>query len=72
MQKMKENSSGFPDNLREELDKKFSITQKDCHHTELYRCVNCVTTKFNRLTRDVHEKCCPSVEKNKLIKGKCK
>ena len=74
---MKENSSGseknssFPDNLREELDEKFSITQNNCHHTEFYPCVYCVTTKFKRLTRDVYEKCCPSVEKNILIKGEC-
>ena len=60
MKKLKENSSGsekkndiFPDNLREELDEKFSITQIDCHHTEFYPCVNCVTMKFKRLSQDV-------------------
>ena len=52
MQNLKENSSGsekkrtlvFPDNLREEFDKKFSITQNDCQHTDFYSFVNCVTT----------------------------
>ena len=45
----KKNSS-FPDNLTEELDEKFSLTQNDCHHTGFYPCVNCVTTKFKRLS----------------------
>ena len=66
----KKNSS-FPENLRGELDKKFSITQNDCHHTEFYLCVNCVTTKFKRLTRAESENFCLSIEKNILIKGKC-
>ena len=42
MHKLKENPTGseknnssFPDNLREELDEKFSIIQNDCHHTEI-------------------------------------
>ena len=66
----KKNSS-FPDNLREKLDEKFPITQNDCHHTEIYPCVNCVTSKLKLLTRDVYGKCCPSIEKNILIKSKC-
>ena len=40
----KKNSS-FPDNLKKELDEKFSITQKDCHHTEFHPCVNVVLQK---------------------------
>ena len=73
MQKLKENSSGsqkknfsFPDNVREELDEQFSITQNHCHHTEFYPSVNRVATKFKRRTRDVYEKCCPSIEKISL------
>ena len=27
--------------------------------------------KFKQLSRDVYEKCCPSIEKNILIKGEC-
>ena len=61
----------FPDKLREVLDEKFSITQIDCQHTEFYRCVNCVTTNFRRLSRDVYDKCCPSIKKNVFIKGEC-
>ena len=64
-----EKSSSFPDNLREELDEKFSVTQNDCHHTELQPCVNCVTTIFRRLTRDVYENSCPSIERNIPIKS---
>ena len=75
-QKFKENLSGseeknfsFPDNLREELDEKFSITQNDCQHTGFYPCGNSVTATFKQLCRDVYEKCCSSNEKNILIKG---
>ena len=57
--------------MREELDEKFSMTQNDSHHTEFYPFGNCVTTKFTRLSRDVYKKCCPSIEKNILIKGEC-
>ena len=47
------------------------MTQNDRHYTEFYPYVNCVTTNFKRLSRDVYEKCCPSIENNILIKGKC-
>ena len=67
-QVLKKNYS-FPHNLKEDVEEKFSIAQNDCQHSEIYPCVNCVTTKFKRLTRDVYEKCCPSIEKNIIIKG---
>ena len=44
--RFRKKNSSFPDNLREELDEKFSITQNDCHHTEFYPCVNLVKTIF--------------------------
>ena len=69
--RFRKKNSSFSDNLGEELDDKFSITQNDCHQTDFYPCVNCVTTKFKRLTRDLCEKSCPSIEKNILIKDKC-
>ena len=65
MQKLKKNSSGS------ERRTLVFQTQNDCHHTEFYPCVNCVTTKFKRINWDVYEKCCPSIEKNMLIRGKC-
>ena len=71
--RLRKKNSSFPDNLRGEIDEKFSVTQKNvCHHTEFYPCVDYVTTKFKRLTPDVYEKFCPSIEKNILIRGKCK
>ena len=69
--RFRKKNSGFPDNLREELDEKFSLTQKDCQHTEFYPCVKSFTTNFNQPTRDVYEKCCPTFKKSILIKGKC-
>ena len=79
MQKLEENSSGsgkkktgFLDNLREELDEKFSKTQNDCEHIDFYPCVNCVTIKFKQLSQNLYEKCCPLFEKNISFKGKCK
>ena len=57
-------------NLMEELNNKLYKTQNKCHLTEIYPRVNCVTT-FKRLTQDVYEKRCPSIEKNILIKGEC-
>ena len=45
----KKNNSSFPNNLRDELDEKCSITQNDCQHSELHPCVNCITTKFSDL-----------------------
>ena len=72
MQKLNENSSGLPDNLRKELDKKFSKTKKDCHYTDFFPCVNCVTTEVKRHTQDMYEKCYPSIEKNILIIAECK
>ena len=41
------------------------------YFTEIYPCVNCDTTYFKRLTRDVYEKGCSSVKKNILNKGEC-
>ena len=67
----KNSNPSFPDNLREELDEKFSITQNDCHHMKLYPCVNCVSSKYKRITQDRYEKYCPSIEKNILTKGAC-
>ena len=69
--RFRKKNSGFPENLRAELEETFSITQKVCHHTEFYHYVNSVTTKFKGLTQDVFEKCCPSIEKNILMKGEC-
>ena len=69
--RLKKKNSTFPDNLGDELDDKFSITQNDCQHTDFYPCVICVTINFKRLRRDVYEKCCPSIEKYILIKGEC-
>ena len=69
--KFRKKNSSFPDILREVLDEKFSITQNNSQHTECYPCGNCVTTNFKRLSRDVYDKCCPSIEKNILIKGEC-
>ena len=69
--RFRKNNTSFPDDLREELDENFSITQNDCHHTDIYPCVKCVTTKFKRLSREVYEKCCSSIEMNILIRGKC-
>ena len=66
---VQKNKSSFPGYLREELEDDFSITQNDYHNTDFNPCVNCVTTKFKRLSRDVYEKWCPSIEKNILIKG---
>ena len=48
----KNKNSIFPDNLREELDEKYSITQNDRVHTELFPCVKCVTTSFKLFTRE--------------------
>ena len=42
--RFRKNNSCYPDDLREELDEKLSITQNDCHHIDFYPCVNCVTT----------------------------
>ena len=47
--RLRKNNSGFPDNLMEELDEKFSVTQNDCHNTNFYPGVNCVTIKLNYL-----------------------
>ena len=46
----------------------FSITQNDCHHTEFYPCVSCVTTKIKQLTRQVYEKCCHQLRRIYLSK----
>ena len=58
MQKLKENSSdseknnsSSPDNLREELDEKFSLTQYDCHHTEL------MSRMLQRISSELVETC---------------
>ena len=69
--KFRKKYSSFPDNLREVLEEKFFITQNDCQHTEFHPCVICVTTNLKRLSRDVYDICCPSIEKNILIKGEC-
>ena len=57
-------NSGFPVKMLRKMSKKICITQNHCHP-----CVNCATTTFKRLTRDVYEQCCPLVEKKILIKG---
>ena len=53
--RFRKKNSSFPDNLREELDEKLSITQNGCGHTEFFPCIKCVTAKFKRVTRDVNE-----------------
>ena len=41
---MEKNSSSFPVNLVEELEKKIYITQTDGHHTDFSLYVNCIVT----------------------------